>query len=153
MSYYKIKYSYPKVLQLDRYCSPSSSPDLPLEAENKTSRNLVLINDLGGQNDNIDFIKKVLSAIDINSPEEYSIIYTEQSPSWINIKNIFPELKLLIAFGFTPHELGLQTHNSFNQWIYLEDQQLIFTQSPEKLIPDPTLKMQLWNQLKIYTQK
>ncbi len=67
MSYYKIKYSYPKVLQLDRYCSPSSSPDLPLEAENKTSRNLVLINDLGGQNDNIDFIKKVLSAIDINS--------------------------------------------------------------------------------------
>lgn len=152
MSYYKLKYSYPEGLQFDRYCARPSSLDLTLKAENKTAKNLVLINDLSEQKDNIDFIKKVLSAIDINSPEEYSMISTEKSPSWIEIKNIFPELELLIVFGFTPYELDLQTHNNLNQWIYLEDRKLIFTQSPEKLIPDPTLKMQLWNQLKIYTQ-
>lgn len=130
------------------YPSTPSAEGLGLNVSEASNCVLVRTNLL--QNENKSFLKKVLSAIDVNSENEYAIICLPHPLHWQEINEKFPNLQLFMAFGFRPHELSLQTHNELNRWIYLDDTRLIFTNEIEKMAPDPDLKMKFWNQLKSY---
>jgi hypothetical protein len=102
------------------------------------------------QDENKRFVEKVLSSIQLKPENDYSIVCLKAPIPFVKIKEKFPELQLLIAFGHSPRELELQTHNELNRWIYLNNIQLIFTQKVEDLQPDPDLKVKFWDQLKKY---
>jgi len=109
----------------------------------------ILIPESDNSNNNIEFLKKIISALDI-SWESDCRIRVFKNDKRINLAKIFynDNSNYLIAFGFATDQFDTQAILKINKWNNFNSFNLLLSYSLAELIDNNTNKRILWNELK-----
>jgi len=122
-------------------------PEQHLKLEKNENIKVLCISHQHQQNQNGTFIQKVLEAAKFDiEKEEISILLTEQSLAFRDLVKLYPNLELLISFGWNTKHMQLQIDPNLKTF-KIRGRKVIITQSVQKLIADKNAKRRLWSDL------
>ncbi|MCB0661794.1 MAG: hypothetical protein KDC24_03560 [Saprospiraceae bacterium] len=113
------------------------------------SGHLIILKNNNHTNNNLEFLKKVFQAVNLNLSSDCFLLDLGESDS-IMVGPVLRKNKIqtMISFGVDTANLGLQIHLQRYQIAHLESQKLLLADDLDSIQKNETLKRNLWNALK-----
>lgn len=126
----------------------TQTPDTKFDVSGNTNGSVIIITK--GSIDTVQshFLKNILASVKINSEDVLKISVSDDSV--LKLKKMVPGNKeyIIVIFGCTPEQLGMNMNSRLNQVIHISHFSLIFTYSLEQLDKSVVMKKELWTALK-----
>ncbi len=136
------------------FVTPQPESFLEDAVGNNQKKVLVICQDPKQQTELLDFLKKILGAIDLDIDNDISLLKAKKGSlySFIGARNKIAFDKMLV-FGLPAADLGLNIKAQPYKIINIENCQLLFSDGLAAITSDKKLKGALWSSLQLLFKK
>jgi hypothetical protein len=139
---------YTDFQDFEKYAFPDGINPKDSYSGNNHKSILVLCHKHNLSTSNVDFLKKILSAKNIDLNEDTLLLKLDEAE--VNISRLIREkrIKHILYFGIQPKQTGINVQWKLYQKFYLGEFQALVSHNLDDLIQNQQFKKNLWGQLK-----